>query len=66
MFKDANLPETEAWAAMTQDLRESKAARNNLQRENVLVFCMSTPFVAEVLVRSLKRKLEEVERQKEE
>ncbi|KAF8592181.1 hypothetical protein K439DRAFT_1626199 [Ramaria rubella] len=50
MFNDANLPETEAWAAMTKDLRESKAARNDLKRENA----------------SLKRKLEEVESQKEE
>ena len=38
MFRDANLPETEAWAAMTQDLMESKAARNNLKRENVSVY----------------------------
>ena len=51
MFKDANLPETEAWAVMTQDLREAKAARNDLKRENVLVFCMSLRlFVVEAIL----------------
>jgi hypothetical protein len=34
MFNDANLPETDAWAAMTKDLQETKAARNDLRREN--------------------------------
>lgn len=34
MFNDANLPEDEAWTAMTHDLRDTKEARNNLSREN--------------------------------
>lgn len=34
MFNDANLPEGEAWAAMSKDLRKSKEDRNALAREN--------------------------------
>jgi len=34
MFNDANLPDDEAWKAMSRDLREAKAARNELKREN--------------------------------
>ena len=34
MFNDANLPETEAWEAMTTDLRRTKEARNALAQEN--------------------------------
>ncbi|CCL98268.1 uncharacterized protein FIBRA_00262 [Fibroporia radiculosa] len=34
MFNDATLPEDEAWAAMTKDLRKSKEARNALSLEN--------------------------------
>lgn len=34
MFNDANLPEEEAWVAMSRDLRQTKEARNNLAREN--------------------------------
>ncbi|KAF8524603.1 hypothetical protein BU17DRAFT_84640 [Hysterangium stoloniferum] len=49
MFNDANMPESDAWSAMTKDLRETKAARNDLKRENA----------------TLKRKLAEVELQKE-
>ena len=37
MFNDVNLPESEAWGAMTKDIRETKAARNNLKRENAQV-----------------------------
>ncbi|KAG9038527.1 hypothetical protein FRB95_000748 [Tulasnella sp. JGI-2019a] len=34
MFNDAGLPETEAWEALTQDLQQTKDARNNLAKEN--------------------------------
>ncbi len=34
MFDDVNLPETEAWQAMSADLKETKASRNKLSREN--------------------------------
>ena len=37
MFNDAHLPETEAWAAMTRDLRQSKESRNALSKENSYV-----------------------------
>ncbi|KAI0921011.1 hypothetical protein AcW2_006119 [Taiwanofungus camphoratus] len=50
MFNDANLPEDEAWSAMTKDLRKTKETRNALSRENS----------------HLKRRLQEVEMQKEE
>jgi hypothetical protein len=37
MFNDAHLPDTEAWAAMTRDLRQSKESRNALSKENSYV-----------------------------
>jgi protein ECT2 len=35
MFNDAQLPEDEAWKAMTDDLRRTKADRNQLKKENM-------------------------------
>jgi len=37
MFDDAELPETEAWDALTQDLRRAKNDRNTLAKENSYV-----------------------------
>jgi protein ECT2 len=37
MFTDAHLPDTEAWTAMTRDLRQSKQSRNALSKENSYV-----------------------------
>lgn len=37
MFNDAHLPDTEAWTAMTRDLRQSKEGRNALSKENSYV-----------------------------
>ena len=37
MFNDAHLPDTDAWAAMTRDLRQSKQSRNALSKENSYV-----------------------------
>ena len=34
MYNDANLPEDEAWQALSQDLRQTKETKNNLSREN--------------------------------
>ncbi|EJD36599.1 hypothetical protein AURDEDRAFT_154587 [Auricularia subglabra TFB-10046 SS5] len=34
MYEDTNLPATEAWQAMTRDLRAAKDARNTLEKEN--------------------------------
>lgn len=34
MFQDANLPDSEAWAAMVADLRKTKDGRNALTKEN--------------------------------
>ncbi|VDB90118.1 unnamed protein product [Peniophora sp. CBMAI 1063] len=50
LFKGAQLPETDAWAAMTTDVRRTKAARNELAIENS----------------QLKRQLAEAESEKEE
>jgi len=50
MFNDAHLPDTDAWAAMTRDLRQSKESRNALSKENS----------------QLKRRLTELESEKEE
>ncbi|KAF8484833.1 hypothetical protein DFH94DRAFT_716365 [Russula ochroleuca] len=50
MFNDAHLPDTDAWAAMTRDLRQCKESRNALSKENS----------------QLKRRLAEVESEKEE
>ena len=37
MFNDAHLPDTDAWAAMTRDVRQSKESRNALSKENSYV-----------------------------
>jgi len=50
MFNDAHLPDTEAWTAMTRDLRQNKQSRNALSKENS----------------QLKRRLAELESEKEE
>jgi len=51
MFYEVNLlVEEEAWEAMTQDLRQTKAARNDLAKENTV----------------LKRRIEEMELQNRE
>jgi protein ECT2 len=34
MYNDAQLPEDEAWTALTTDLRETKEARNELSKDN--------------------------------
>ncbi|KAF8076555.1 hypothetical protein FPV67DRAFT_1618362 [Lyophyllum atratum] len=34
MYNDVNLPDDEAWAAMSKDLKETKEARNALTKEN--------------------------------
>lgn len=34
MYSDANLPDDEAWVAMSNDLRQTKEARNMLAKEN--------------------------------
>ncbi|KAG0709787.1 hypothetical protein DFH29DRAFT_885797 [Suillus ampliporus] len=50
MYNDAHLPDDEAWTNMTADLRETKESRNELRKENS----------------QLKRRLAEVESEKEE
>jgi len=50
MYNDAQLPDEEAWTALTTDLQQAKQARNNLSKENT----------------QLKLQLYESERQKEE
>lgn len=35
MYNDANLPEEEAWVAMTSDLRETKKQRAKFENENM-------------------------------
>jgi protein ECT2 len=37
MYNDANLPEDEAWIALSKDLRQTKEARNNLTKANSYV-----------------------------
>jgi hypothetical protein len=68
MYNDANLPDDEAWVAMAQDLRETKEARNNLTKENscVISFFISFLVLKFNLYRQLKRKLAEVDLQREE
>ncbi|KAF7301817.1 DH domain-containing protein [Mycena indigotica] len=50
MYNDANLPDDEAWASMSDDLRKTKEGRNALSKENS----------------QLKRRLAELELQQEE
>ena len=40
MFNDMHLPETDAWAAVTRDLRQSKESRNALSKENSYVIAV--------------------------
>lgn len=37
MYNDILLPDDEAWAAVTTDLRQTKEARNALSKENSYV-----------------------------
>ncbi|KAG6831397.1 hypothetical protein H0H92_010999 [Tricholoma furcatifolium] len=50
MYNDLNLPDDEAWVAMSKDLKETKESRNSLSKENS----------------QLKHKLAEVEIQRDE
>jgi len=50
MYNDAQLPDDEAWTALSTDLQQAKQARNDLSKENA----------------QLKFQLSEAERQKEE
>lgn len=34
MYNDAQLPDDDAWTALTTDLQQAKQARNNLSKEN--------------------------------
>lgn len=34
MYNDAQLPDEEAWTALTTDLLQTKQARNDLSKEN--------------------------------
>jgi protein ECT2 len=68
MYNDANLPEDEAWAAMSKDLRQTKESRNVLAKENSYVPLELTfhRIMIETTYRQLKRKLAESESQREE
>jgi protein ECT2 len=48
MYSDANLPEEEAWIAMSKDLRQTKEARNNLTKANSYV----VDAIAELIAKS--------------
>ena len=37
MYNDAQLPDEEAWTALTTDLQQTKQARNDLSKENAYV-----------------------------
>lgn len=67
MYNDANLPDDEAWVAMAKDLRQTKEARNNLTKENsyVINICILEKKWL-IPYRQLKRKLAEVDLQREE
>jgi protein ECT2 len=69
MFNDAHLPDTDAWGAMTRDLRQCKESRNALSKENSYVPAMvrrRNRMYAHSFLRQLKRRLAEVESEKEE
>jgi hypothetical protein len=69
MFNDAHLPDTDAWAAMTRDLRQCKESRNALSKENSYVPTMTrrrNRMYTHSFLRQLKRRLAEVESEKEE
>ncbi len=69
MFNDAHLPDTDAWAAMTRDLRQSKESRTALSKENSYVSEINLEnniMRADSFLRQLKRRLTELESEKEE
>ncbi len=45
MYNDANLPEDEAWTAMSRDLQRTKETRNALSKENSYVYRIPLKFV---------------------
>jgi protein ECT2 len=70
MYNDVNLPDDEAWIALTSDLRETKASRNTLSKENSYVFPLALlPSIGNtepVLFSDIKQQIVELELQNEE
>jgi hypothetical protein len=67
MYNDAHLPDDEAWTNMTADLRETKESRNTFGKENSYVFWLLLhSSLIDFSRRQLKRRLAEVESEKEE
>ena len=67
MYNDAHLPDDEAWTNLTAELRETKESRNAIRKENSRVFCFSFHFSSiNFSYRQMKRRLAEVESEKEE
>jgi hypothetical protein len=68
MYNDAHLPDNEAWTNMTADLRESKQSQNAMRKENSQVSYSRSidPQLNFGSYRQLKRRLAEVESEKEE
>lgn len=69
MFADNSLREDQALVAMGEDLRKTKSARNDLAKENACVPGCSLPLNVPSLIylfsRQLKRKLAEMEFEKQ-
>jgi protein ECT2 len=71
MYNDIHLPETDAWAAVTRDLRQSKESRNALSKENSYVPAIIPNLLLDgsllySCTRQLKRRMTELESEKEE
>jgi len=68
MYNDVNLPDDEAWTAMTTDLRHTKAERNAISKENS---CVSSPLPETAIIAyyensDMKQRIAELELQNEE
>jgi len=66
MYNDVNLPRDEAWQAMTEDLSKTKESRNTLNEENSYAQIQSSLLLLIDPLRKLKRRIAELEAEKEE
>lgn len=68
MYNDINLPDDEAWVAMSSDLRKTKETRNALTKENSYADHNLSVVFRKLTINSsqLKRRIAESEMQREE
>ena len=67
MYNDILLPDDEAWASVTADLRQTKESRNALSKENsYVIFNQLVCAEYDNFFRQLKRHISEIELERDE